>query len=108
MNPCITCGACCATFRVSFYWAEADPFVGGTVPPELTEKISSSLVAMKGTNQSACRCVALEGEIGGDIRCGIYEQRSSTCREFESGSEACLRARNRHGLTDSLIPTVAA
>ncbi|HGC1012017.1 TPA: YkgJ family cysteine cluster protein, partial [Escherichia coli] len=20
-NPCITCGACCAFFRVSFYWA---------------------------------------------------------------------------------------
>ncbi|MBB8903342.1 YkgJ family cysteine cluster protein, partial [Escherichia coli] len=23
LNPCITCGACCAFFRVSFYWAEA-------------------------------------------------------------------------------------
>ncbi|EEX7666747.1 YkgJ family cysteine cluster protein, partial [Escherichia coli] len=23
-NPCMTCGACCAFFRVSFYWAEAD------------------------------------------------------------------------------------
>ncbi|EGR9493162.1 YkgJ family cysteine cluster protein, partial [Escherichia coli] len=22
-NPCMTCGACCAFFRVSFYWAEA-------------------------------------------------------------------------------------
>ncbi|EFG2122847.1 YkgJ family cysteine cluster protein, partial [Escherichia coli] len=21
-NPCMTCGACCAFFRVSFYWAE--------------------------------------------------------------------------------------
>ncbi|EJT1381768.1 TPA: YkgJ family cysteine cluster protein, partial [Escherichia coli] len=20
-NPCMTCGACCAFFRVSFYWA---------------------------------------------------------------------------------------
>ncbi|WP_020408513.1 YkgJ family cysteine cluster protein [Hahella ganghwensis] len=108
MNPCISCGACCAAFRVSFYWAEADPFAGGSVPSELTEKISPSLVAMKGTNQSATRCVALEGEIGGDIRCNIYEQRSSTCREFEAGSEACLRARRKHGLDDVLIPTVAA
>ena len=24
LNPCVTCGACCAHFRVSFYWAEAD------------------------------------------------------------------------------------
>ncbi|MBR7358785.1 YkgJ family cysteine cluster protein, partial [Klebsiella pneumoniae] len=23
INPCMTCGACCAYFRVSFYWAEA-------------------------------------------------------------------------------------
>ncbi|HBP8873638.1 TPA: YkgJ family cysteine cluster protein, partial [Escherichia coli] len=23
-NPCMRCGACCAFFRVSFYWAEAD------------------------------------------------------------------------------------
>ncbi len=22
-NPCINCGACCAYFRVSFYWAES-------------------------------------------------------------------------------------
>ncbi|HDN1328034.1 YkgJ family cysteine cluster protein, partial [Escherichia coli] len=22
LNPCMTCGACCAFFRVSFYWAE--------------------------------------------------------------------------------------
>ncbi|MDX1269447.1 MAG: YkgJ family cysteine cluster protein, partial [Oceanisphaera sp.] len=21
-NPCLTCGACCAFFRVSFYWGE--------------------------------------------------------------------------------------
>ncbi|THB82127.1 YkgJ family cysteine cluster protein, partial [Pantoea allii] len=21
-NPCVSCGACCAHFRVSFYWAE--------------------------------------------------------------------------------------
>ena len=23
-NPCIECGACCAYYRASFYWAEAD------------------------------------------------------------------------------------
>ena len=23
-NPCITCGACCAYFRASFYWTEAE------------------------------------------------------------------------------------
>ncbi|ENO4720751.1 YkgJ family cysteine cluster protein, partial [Escherichia coli] len=38
-NPCMTCGACCAFFRVSFYWAEADD-AGGNVPVSLTEQIS--------------------------------------------------------------------
>ncbi|EER5964904.1 YkgJ family cysteine cluster protein, partial [Escherichia coli] len=38
-NPCMTCGACCAFFRVSFYWAEADD-AGGKVPVSLTEQIS--------------------------------------------------------------------
>lgn len=39
LNPCMTCGACCAFFRVSFYWAEADD-AGGTIPARLTEQIS--------------------------------------------------------------------
>lgn len=30
-NPCVSCGACCAYFRVSFYWAESESG-GGTVP----------------------------------------------------------------------------
>ena len=28
MHPCLTCGACCAHFRVSFHWSEADPDQG--------------------------------------------------------------------------------
>ena len=31
LNPCMTCGACCIFFRVSFYWSEADD-AGGTIP----------------------------------------------------------------------------
>ena len=108
MNPCITCGACCATYRVSFYWAEADPFTGGTVPAEMTEKISPTRVAMKGTNQPQPRCVALVGELGGNIGCSIYEQRSSTCREFDYGTAECMKARLKHGITDDVIPIIAA
>ena len=33
------CGACCATFRVSLHWSEADPALGGRVPVELTEPV---------------------------------------------------------------------
>jgi uncharacterized protein len=104
-NPCLTCGACCAASRVSFYWSEADPAFSGSVPPELTEKLTPQLVCMQGTNLKSPRCVALLGEVGGAISCSIYNLRPSPCREFgvdwEAGQviasagelERCNRAR---------------
>jgi hypothetical protein len=81
-NPCVACGACCAFYRASFYWAEADDAPGGTVPVELTEKLNDFRRVMRGTNQPKPRCVALLGEIGRSVRCSIYERRASVCREF--------------------------
>ena len=40
----------------------------------------------------------LRGKVGEKIGCGIYEWRPSPCREFAEGSDACERARARHGL----------
>lgn len=81
-NPCISCGACCAFFRVSFYWGESEPEMGGTVPKELTEDIAPFYRCMSGTNQKKPRCIALQGEIGHTTSCSIYADRSSSCREF--------------------------
>ena len=103
VNPCMTCGACCAYFRVSFYWAEASDG-GGTVPVHLTEPLTPFLRCMSGTNQKPCRCAALQGEPGVSTRCSIYADRPSPCRTFAmSGvdgqvNEACNRARARYGL----------
>ncbi len=108
MLSCVNCGACCASFRVSFYWSEADPFTGGTVPAELTEKISPSRVAMKETNKPRPRCNALQGDVRQQVSCRIYDQRSSTCREFEDGSAQCLKARFKYGIDSGYIPMVAA
>jgi len=102
-NPCLTCGACCAFYRVSFYWAEGDDGFG-TVPVAMTEKLDDFRRAMTGTNQPQGRCVALEGEIGLGVRCTIYEHRPSVCREFEVSwqqgrpSEQCDKARHAWGL----------
>ena len=110
-NPCMTCGACCAYFRVSFYWAEADD-AGGVVPVDLTEPLSLLMRNMRGTNDRTPRCVALQGEPGSCVSCGIYEQRPSPCREFAmSGeddvvNEACDRARARHGLPALFHPSL--
>lgn len=81
-NPCLTCGACCAYFRVSFYWGEADPAQGGAVPPDLAEDVTEFYRCMKGTNQAHPRCTALLGEVGAAVRCAIYAGRPSPCREF--------------------------
>ncbi|QEY13241.1 YkgJ family cysteine cluster protein [Cellvibrio sp. KY-YJ-3] len=102
-SPCLSCGACCAHFRVSFYWGECQS-TGGLVPDELTVQISPHHACMKGTETNPARCTALTGDVGSAVSCSIYENRSSTCREFnildEEGkpNEACTRARARHGL----------
>jgi uncharacterized protein len=95
---CQTCGACCASFRVSFYWAETDAHPMGSVPHALTTGISPYHVAMLGTELKPVRCIALCGEVGQSVCCSIYDKRSSTCREFESGGETCAEARRLHGL----------
>jgi hypothetical protein len=74
-NPCLRCGACCAHYRVSFYWGEADPEQGGMVPPDLVQGIDGFRRCMNGTNQSNPCCIALQGEIGQEVHCTIYENR---------------------------------
>jgi Fe-S-cluster containining protein len=95
-NVCMRCGACCAFFRVSFYWGESTESGYGTVPAALTEKVNDTLLCMQGTNQKQVRCIALTGEIGQSVSCSIYSHRSSTCREFavsHDSTSACSRAR---------------
>lgn len=99
---CQSCGACCASFRVSFYWGEADDAPGGTVPAALTVKVNEQMRCMQGTQSHPVRCVALQGEVGSSVGCGIYAQRASTCRELLPGDSQCLRARQRHGVGAAL------
>ncbi len=94
-NPCQACGACCATFRVSFYWADAD---ARGLPAELTEQINPWFGCMAGTNHRTPRCAALGGTIGSEVSCRVYEQRPEPCREVQAGDGQCLKARARHGL----------
>ena len=103
-NPCLSCGACCAQFRVSFYWGEADDAPGGHVPVALTEQIHAHLRCMRGTNDNPPRCACLSGEVGKHVACTIYDLRPSPCWEFNvyeddgTQSERCLRLRAQLGL----------
>jgi len=103
-NPCQSCGACCATYRVSFHSGETDEFPGGQVPTGLTETVTATTACMRGTAAQPPRCIALRGKVGEAAACAIYEYRPSACREFAPlaalgrGDEACTDARRRHGL----------
>lgn len=103
-NPCLTCGACCAYFRVSFFWGECQS-AGGTVPDSAVVAINSTFVAMSGTEHKPVRCTALMGDVGEDVRCTMYDNRSSICRGFHASwalgehNPDCDAARAAHGLT---------
>jgi hypothetical protein len=103
-NPCLSCGACCAYYRASFYWAEADDATPDGVPAQLTEHLWGLLRVMKGTNRPQPRCIALRGVVGHVAECSIYPVRASVCREFvpswqEGQAEPrCDKARAAHGL----------
>ena len=103
-NPCLTCGACCAFFRASFYWAEADDATEGGVPVELTDDFPPHFRVMKGTNSKTPRCVALVGSIGESVFCAIHPRRATVCRDFppsfENGipHDRCDKARAAYNL----------
>jgi uncharacterized protein len=94
-SPCLTCGACCAAYRVSFYWAEAEE---RGLPESLTERISPWQSCLVGTNGPVSRCTCLQGVIGQSVSCAIYEQRPSPCRDLHFGDDQCHRARAKHRL----------
>ena len=95
MDECQRCGACCAKFRVSFYWAEA---WSRGLPDLLVEKVNAQMACMAGTNQPDPRCLALQGSVGEQVRCTVYGIRPEPCRELMPGDAKCLQARQRHGL----------
>jgi hypothetical protein len=103
-NPCLSCGACCASFRVDFDRSELAS-EGGCVPDGLAADLGGRLIRMRGTDHAQPRCAALQGQVGQKTSCAIHEWRPAPCREFGLtaplgiGDEACARARRRYGLT---------
>jgi uncharacterized protein len=102
-NPCVACGACCASFRVDFAREELES-EGGRVPDGLADPITATTCRLRGTDHQPPRCAALVGTVGVQARCAIHEWRPAPCREFGErapmgiGDPACDRARARHGL----------
>ncbi|GAB6139469.1 hypothetical protein JCM14076_01980 [Methylosoma difficile] len=92
---CLTCGACC---REAYDAVE----VGAD---EAVIQLHPDLIVIDGTRnklrRSGLRCAALAGgnTIHETFTCDIYPDRPSTCRDFTLGSDNCLDARQRVGLS---------
>lgn len=104
-NPCMSCGVCCAHFRISFYAGELASLTEGGVPDALTSQLSPFHACMRGTEAGGGRCIALQGTLGEPgIGCAIYADRPTPCREFpvwlEDGTPNpdCQRLRQAFGL----------
>ena len=69
------------------------------MPGGLAVPVNGNTCRMRGTDHVPVRCAALTGQVGQRVGCGIYEWRPNPCREFSEGSDACNRARARHGLS---------
>ncbi|MGH8033286.1 MAG: YkgJ family cysteine cluster protein [Luteimonas sp.] len=104
-HPCLSCGACCAYFRVGMHWSETDAAPGGGVPVAMTEAFGPHQAVMRGTWEQRPRCIALDAQIGVHSRCTIHARRPDACRQVQASwecgvaSDQCDRARIAHGLT---------
>lgn len=107
-HPCLSCGACCAHYRVSFHWSETLSESFG-VPVDLTAELSPHRNVMKGTDQSAPRCAAFIGVVGAAAACSIYQNRPGCCRDFKASyengevSRSCDEARIASGMQTLIL-----
>jgi Fe-S-cluster containining protein len=103
---CITCGACCASPFVGEGYIQVNaeeekrldrlglPVL--EVMPGPDDRIV--LLGTKENRQGDRVCVALDGRVGKQVFCTIYEHRPSLCRQFEAGSPECFEARRAAGV----------
>lgn len=97
---CMTCGACCASFVCVD--VASDSAVSSKDCWEITREDKSGdeytvdrYIKRKETDFS---CTALEGTIGENVSCRVYEDRPRMCRKFEAGSDRCHAVRRAYGL----------
>jgi Fe-S-cluster containining protein len=93
---CQSCGACCSGLGVDVSWQD-------DVPPEMVKYDTLFGPVMRERKR---RCIALKGTIGCSVSCRIYERRPVVCRDFEPGSDLCLRMRREHGIDEPRNITV--
>ena len=112
---CTSCGACCSYFAREPAKIQADgpaaddPSLSywhdstheNKWPDGDSETVDLSTQVMKTHRLGEWpACIALQGEIGREVGCAIYETRPDHCRRFEPGSLMCLAARAWAGIKE--------
>lgn len=102
---CRKCGACCAPMEQA---SDTHVLLGDGDLTSVAAVIRDSLTSFHGgarymstkrNDQGLKVCSALKGKIGDSCKCTIYEQRPLNCKIFEPGSDECLAARERFGVS---------
>lgn len=110
MFDCQKCGACCLVDAEHATNSTADQLLYVNLTDEDLHRMPTGLrrryaapeamryaMKVKG-HEDGFACAAFEGRVGGACSCCIYDDRPTVCREFNPGNEACLGARQAHGL----------
>ena len=93
---CRTCGACCRTDLWSVTVQPTDQ-----TPRHLTRSVRHRMGygryeaddGVRCMREIDGRCASLRGEIGVEVRCSCYGRRPAVCRDFRTGSDDCVMAR---------------
>ena len=100
---CKTCGMCCVAPYEQPVFADVEArdkkrlgrtFVRLNVLDDaiVTHRVSVNRGAYVGYEVTAC--VALAGDVGHEVRCGVYKNRPDVCRNaFEPGDRGCREVR---------------
>ena len=103
---CRSCGACCCNTDENraenyFEYVEVTPRAALSRHPVLLRRLTvlnrdgERHMKLRGREQ---RCVALEGVLGVEVSCAIYQLRPAGCRRVQPGSRECRRDRRERGI----------
>ena len=111
MSPfdCQSCGACCCNTPRNVE-AKFSDYIEVDKSERLYQEERELLKKLGTRNKDGVfhlkligeeqRCIALEGDLGIEVTCGIYKYRPGGCKRVEAGDDECLKARRNHDINE--------
>jgi Fe-S-cluster containining protein len=90
---CTICGACCVgegKAHVLLGRGERAR-IGRQLP--IVRRAKGEYLRTRKNSDGVTVCAALDGTVGSECKCSIYENRPMVCQLYEVGGESCLKAR---------------